>query len=172
MIVNTPSFGEIFLTNFTNLSYEDKIRVLEMRNHPKVRAQMYNQDIIDQSNHITFIDSLKDNSNKQYFTVEYQQSVVGVIYFTDIDQTDLSAVFGVYANLYEKVSRAGSILMESALTYFKDKTDLQKVSLEVYKSNEIAMNLYIKFDFVADNQFSKDGDEVISMVLDRNNFKY
>lgn len=170
MLINTPSFGEITLTDFTDLSYENKLQILTMRNHPKVRAQMYNQNSIDEEDHINFIESLKDNTEKQYFLVEHKQSIVGVIYFTDIDQNDLSAVFGVYANLINKTDKAGSILMESALGFFKNCLNLNKIILEVYESNEIAMNLYIKFGFTVDNYFYKDGNKVISMVLNKNNF--
>lgn len=168
MLVDTSSFGEVELLNLASLSHVTKIQVLEMRNHPKVRAQMHSQDIIDEQDHLKFIESLQDNAEKQYFMVKYQQSIVGVIYFTDIDKTKQSAIFGVYANLYKKVDKAGSILMESALAFFDSYIDLKKISLEVYESNIIAMNLYIKFGFSLGGSFNQSGEKVLTMQLIKN----
>lgn len=165
MIVDTQSFGKVKLLNFTTLSYESEMQILEMRNHPKVRAQMHSQDIIDEHSHLKFIESLQNNAEKQYFMVEYRQNIVGVIYFTDIDQTKQSAVFGVYANLYEKVDKAGSILMESALAFFDSCMELKVISLEVYESNTIAVNLYIKFGFSVVDSFDQNGEKVMTMQL-------
>lgn len=168
MIVDTQSFGKVELINFTTLSYESKMQILEMRNHPKVRAQMHSKNIIDEYSHLRFIESLQDNAEKQYYMVKCQQSVVGVIDFTEIDEIKQNAVFGVYANLYEKVDRAGSILMESALAFFYDNVNLKNVSLEVYESNKIAMNLYIKFGFSSVGSFEQSGDKVVTMQLSKN----
>ena len=168
MLVDTPSFGEVELLNLTSLSYVTKMQVLEMRNHPKVRAQMHSQDIIDEQGHLKFIESLQDNAEKQYFVVKYQQSIVGVIYFTNIDKTKQSAVFGVYANLCKKVAKAGSILMESALAIFDSYIDFKKISLEVYESNTIAMNLYIKFGFSLVGSFDQSNEKVLTMQLTKN----
>ena len=170
MIVETPSFGEVELLTLTSLSYEEKLKVLEMRNHLKVRSQMHGQEIIDEQGHLNFIESLQDSAEKQYFMVKYQKSIVGVIYFTDIDHNTQNAVFGVYANFYRKIDRAGSILMESALTFFKKSTELKKISLEVFEYNEIATNLYKKFGFITEKHLYQDGDKVLVMNLYRNNF--
>ncbi|AAZ18517.1 conserved hypothetical protein [Psychrobacter arcticus 273-4] len=168
MIVDTPSFGEVELLNLTSLSYESKMKILEMRNHPKVRAQMHSQDIINEEGHLNFIELLKDNAEKQYLMVNYQKSIVGVIYFTDIDDGKHSAVFGVYANLYKKLDSAGSVLMESALAYFDRSINLKKISLEVYESNNIAVNLYIKFGFSLVSSFDQGGEKVLTMQLTKN----
>ncbi|WP_201590303.1 UDP-4-amino-4,6-dideoxy-N-acetyl-beta-L-altrosamine N-acetyltransferase [Psychrobacter pulmonis] len=165
MIVDTPSFGEVELLTLTSLSYEEKLKVLEMRNHLKVRSQMHGQDIIDEQGHLKFIESLQESAEKQYFMVKHQKSIVGVIYFTDIDHNTQNAVFGVYANLYKKVDRAGSILMESALAFFKKSTKLKTINLEVFESNTIAKNLYIKFGFSLDKSFDKGSEKLITMQL-------
>lgn len=165
MIVDTPSFGKVELLDLNSLPYETKIQVLEMRNHPNVRAQMHSQDIINEHGHLKFIESLQDNFEKQYLLVKHQHNIVGVIYFTEVDQNECSAVFGIYANLYKKVDRAGSILMESALAYFDSCTDLEKISLEVYESNKIATNLYVKFGFSLISSSEQDGEKLLTMQL-------
>ncbi len=163
MKIQTPTFGEVELLDFTTLDDTMKDRVLEMRNHPKVREQMHSQDIIDKDDHLKFIASLKGNDYKKYFVVKYKQQLLGVIYFTDIDPKDKSAVFGIYANLFEKRDKIGSMLMETALTYFKDILAFKTLNLEVYESNQRAVGLYVKFGFVVDDYFYHNEHKVLTM---------
>lgn len=163
MKITTATFGDVELLDFTTLDEAMKGRVLEMRNHPQVREQMHSQDIIDKNDHLKFIASLKHNNRKKYFVIEYKQQLLGVIYFTDIDEKNKSAVFGIYANLFEKTDKVGSILMETALTYFKDILSFEALNLEVYESNQRAAALYLKFGFVVDDHFYQEGHKVLNM---------
>lgn len=163
MTISTPTFGEVELLDFTTLDNAMKDSVLEMRNYPKVREQMHNQAVIDKNAHLNFIASLKGNDDKKYFVVKSKQQLLGVIYFTDINYNDKSAVFGIYANLFEKRDKMGSILMETALTYFKDILSFRTLNLEVYEYNQRAVGLYVKFGFLVDKRFYQNGHKVLNM---------
>nr|WP_317199865.1 UDP-4-amino-4,6-dideoxy-N-acetyl-beta-L-altrosamine N-acetyltransferase [uncultured Psychrobacter sp.] len=163
MKITTTTFGDIELLDFTTLDDAMKGSILEIRNHSKVREQMHSQDIIDKNDHLKFIASLKGNNYKKYFVAKYEQRLLGVIYFTDIDEKDRSAVFGIYANLLEKRDKIGSILMETALIYFKDILSFKTLNLEVYESNQRAAGLYLKFGFVVDDHFYQDSHKVLNM---------
>lgn len=163
MQVDTSTLGRVDLLNLTDVSYDIKICVLQMRNHPRVREQMHSQGIIDEADHLDFIDSLKNNHDKKYFVVQYKGQLVGVIYFTDIDLEEKSATFGIYANLYEKVEKIGSVLMESVLAYFNDVLSFKVLNLEVYESNKKAVNLYLKFGFLKNSHFCQNGHNVLVM---------
>lgn len=167
MKVETKSFGEVELVNLLDLSYQGKMQVLAMRNHPSVREQMYNEDIISEYNHLKFIDGLKD-SNKQYFMVCYQEKIIGVINFTEILPEECSAVFGIYANMHEKVPGIGSILMEAALSFFDNVLLFSTLTLEVFKSNERAFKLYENFGFLVENYSTRDNREAIIMKRVKN----
>ncbi|MEZ7500936.1 UDP-4-amino-4,6-dideoxy-N-acetyl-beta-L-altrosamine N-acetyltransferase [Psychrobacter sp. Arc29] len=163
MKVDTSILGEVDLLDLTDVSYDIKMCVLKMRNHPRVREQMHSQGIIDKTDHLNFIDSLKNSDSKRYFVAQYKQQLVGVVYFTDINLEEKSATFGIYANLYEKVEKIGSLLMESALTYFHNVLSFRVLNLEVYNSNERAVNLYLKFGFSKSNHFYQNGHDVLIM---------
>lgn len=163
MKVDTSTFGEVDLLDFTTVSYDIKLCVLKMRNHSRVKEQMHSQSLIDEADHLKFIDSLKDNHTKKYFAVRYKEQLIGVIYFTDINLEEKSAIFGIYANLYKKVDKMGSILMESALVYFNDVLSFRALNLEVYESNERAIGLYSKFGFSRSGHFYQEGRNVLVM---------
>lgn len=163
MKVDTPTFGKVDLLDFTNVSYDTKMCVLKMRNHAQVREQMHSQGLIDETDHLKFIDSLKDTHSKRYFVAQYHGQLVGVINFTDINLEEKSATFGIHANLYEKVEKMGSVLMESALAYFHNVLSFRVLNLEVYESNERAVNLYLKFGFSKSGHFYQNGHSVLVM---------
>ena len=71
----------IELTNFIDMSLEEKKMVLEWRNHEEIRKWMYNQDEISLDEHLKFIQNLEFNPFKQYLIVKKGNEFIGVIDF-------------------------------------------------------------------------------------------
>lgn len=165
MEINTPSFGTVELNDFIELSKGTLRSILHMRNHSDVRMQMHNNSPISEDEHFNFVDSLKTDKSKKYFAVSSSNKIVGVIYFTDINLSESTTTFGIYANLIDKIPRSGSILMEAAITYFNNYIPCNALTLEVYESNERAVNLYLKYGFIEKRIFKKDSKSVVFMEL-------
>lgn len=162
MNIATESFGQVTLHDFINLSDSMMMRVLDMRNHPQVREQMHNPELISKENHLNFINSLK-NSDKKYFVIERQNKLVGTISFTAFDTENCSAELGIYANLEEKTEKAGSILMEAAFSFADKILSLEKIVLEVYEVNQRAFRLYEKFGFTVTDRCEREGRAMVTM---------
>ena len=60
--VTLKDFGEIILCNYTNLNRNDISLALEMRNHEKIRAWMYHQNLILKDEHLNFIANLETDT--------------------------------------------------------------------------------------------------------------
>ena len=135
----------ISLTNFIDLSNNDKLMVLDWRNNEDVRKWMYNSDIISKEEHLAFIDTLKTNEIKQYYLVSYKENYVGVMYMIDIDNTNKTAEFGIYSN--PSLKGNGKILMDSICEYSFNILNLHKIVAEVFEDNQRAINLYSHFNF-------------------------
>jgi len=153
--------------NFTTLSEAQKAMILEWRNHPNVRAYMYNTGVISQKTHLEFIESLKTKENKRYFVVQKEHENIGVIDFTDITPT--SATMGIYANPCLSQKGIGSILLQAIVDYAFDILKVQTLKAEVFATNAKAKTLYKKFGFRAMGQKSVNGKEVICMELENAN---
>lgn len=151
--------------NFTTLNEAQKAMILEWRNHPNVRAYMYNTGVISQKTHLEFIESLKTKENKRYFLVQRENENIGVIDFTDITPT--SATMGIYANPYLTQKGIGSVLLQTIVDYAFDILKVQTLKAEVFATNAKAKTLYKKFGFRAMSQKSMNDKEVICM--ERNN---
>ena len=126
------------LKNFIQLDYDEKLMILEWRNHSEISKFMINKKI-KLKEHLNFINSLKENKTKLYFLVDD----IGVIDFTNI--TDKKADIGLYKNPNKQ--KVGSVLMKHIIDYGFNVLGLEKLVLYVYENNQKAINLYKKFNF-------------------------
>lgn len=155
----------IKLINFIDLSLEKKEMILSWRNHHDVKQWMYNTDDISLENHLGFIESLKNKTDKLYFLVEQEKEYIGVIDFTNI--TKYSCDFGLYSNI--ELKGIGKILLENICNYAFDKLKLEILKAEVFKENEKAIYLYKKIKFKEINSKIVNNKEVICMELKNEN---
>lgn len=148
MNLTTASFGEVTLINFTDLSEEDALFVLKMRNHPEIRKWMYNSKEISETEHLRFIEFLKNDTSKHYFAVKQGDAFIGSINFTKVDDMKKTADFGLYANPFVALTGAGRILEEVAANYARHTLNLNYLNLEVFAENQRAIAFYQKNGFV------------------------
>ena len=134
-------FEEVNLINYVNLSIEDKLLVLKMRNHVKVKSFMYNDNNITESSHLNFIDSLEDCSDKRYFLIKLHQKVIGAINFHKINLNN-SVEFGLYTNPFIQLKGAGKILDGIATQFAFFELGVYRIKLEVLVENIRALNFY------------------------------
>jgi len=159
----------IELINFTELSYDEKLMVLEWRNHPDIKKWMYTTENIKKEAHLKFIVSLKNNKNKLYFVVKQKNKYLGVIDFTELDSQ--SIYFGLYANPDIKMVGIGRILEKISIDYAFDILKKDSLKLEVFSSNRQVINLHKKFNFIEIETKIVNEKEVICMELARENRK-
>lgn len=155
------------LLNFTTLNTQQKAMILEWRNHPSVRANMYNTDIISLKEHLAFIDSLSFRDDKRYFLVQKGEDAIGVIDFNDI--SNISTKLGIYANPFFNQKGTGTLLMQTLIAYAFDVLKTPTLEAEVFAHNERAIHLYEKFGFQEKFRRFINEKEIICMELDNEN---
>ena len=133
----------IELINFTDLTLEEKKMILSWRNNDKVKQWMYNTDDISIENHLNFIESLKNTTNKLYFLVKENDIYLGVIDFTNISEKNCD--FGLYANI--DLKGVGVKLLDTICDYTFNTLNIKYLNGEVFKENIKAISLYRKFKF-------------------------
>tara|TARA_Y200000002_G_scaffold364113_1_gene352837 strand:- start:6342 stop:6866 length:525 start_codon:yes stop_codon:yes gene_type:complete len=151
------------LKNFVDLSYDESIYALKIRNHPDVRSQMYNSNVIDTNEHLEFIESLSRKEDAKYFLVLDNQAAIGVINFKSIDSNLQKCEFGIYANLESDFLKKGYLLISIAKKYALNVLELKEMYLEVYAKNIKALNLYKKNGFTGNKSVLKKKNEIITM---------
>lgn len=159
---------DITLLNFVNLQIQDKKRILQWRNSDNIRKWMFNSNKISVNEHFTFINSLKSDSTKLYFLVKKNNDYLGIIDFTKITQR--SCYYGFYANPDLKIQGIGRILEKTCLDYAFNILEVEKLHLEVFKSNAQVKNLHRKNGFNITSEKIVSGQEVYCMELINTNF--
>jgi len=154
---------KIELIAFQELSEENKLLILNWRNHDNVRKWMYNSETILSENHFKFIESLKTSTTNKYFLVMEDEKKIGVIYFTDIDNLKKKAEFGLYAN--PDIKGVGKLLMDIICDYAFEKMSYNKLIAEVFDSNKRAIDLYINKNFKPVQTKIVDKRKIICMEL-------
>jgi UDP-2,4-diacetamido-2,4,6-trideoxy-beta-L-altropyranose hydrolase/UDP-4-amino-4,6-dideoxy-N-acetyl-beta-L-altrosamine N-acetyltransferase len=142
-------FGEVDLCNYVNLNENDKLQVLNMRNHPQIKKWMYSRNSISEENHFGFIKNLEIDIERRYFLVKQKDNIIGSINFSKINFEN-SVYLGIYTNPFLQSKGAGKILESAASQYAFIELDVEKIKLEVFPGNEKAINFYNKcgFEFI------------------------
>ena len=162
--INLEKFGEVDLCNYINLNENEKLQVLKMRNHSEVRKWMYSQDSISKIDHFNFIKSLESDIDRCYFLIKQKEIIIGSVNFANIRSNKL-AVFGFYANPFEKILGAGRILELTSLHFIFRELNLSKLTLEVFSDNKQVVNLHKKFGFEIVSEKNKNEKKVFCMEL-------
>lgn len=155
--------NNIILINFIDLTLEEKKMILSWRNNHIIKQWMYNSDDISLENHLMFIETLKNHSDKLYFLVKKDDDYIGVIDFTNIDKNSKSSEFGLYVNI--ELRGMGETLLNSICDYGFNTLNISKFIAEVFTNNEKAISLYKKFNFRETGKKTINNREVIRMEL-------
>lgn len=131
--------------NFTQLSYDEKVKILAWRNHSSIRKWMFNKEPISLESHLSYIDTLANKTDRLYFVIKHYHKDIGVIDFTNIDLNESKAEIGLYSE--PMLKGVGKLLMENIIAYGFNQLKLKKLTAEVYEDNLSAIKLYIKFNF-------------------------
>jgi len=155
--------NNIDLINFTDLTLEEKKMILLWRNNPSIKRWMYNSDDISLENHLAFIKTLKEATDKLYFLVKQNNNYIGVIDFTNINKDTKSSEFGLYANV--DLKGVGKTLLKTICEYGFNNLNLKTLRAEAFTENEKALNLYKRFDFKEIIKKTVNNREVVCMEL-------
>ena len=139
--INSDKFGELELHNYNILDIDEKIFVLDMRNHPDIMKWMHNSSDISKNTHLTFINKLKGDVSRLYFLVKQQGKIIGSINFTNIVRPHYVEL-GIYTNPFDRLKGSGNVLEEAANYFAFEELRVNKLRLEVFSHNKRAINFY------------------------------
>ncbi|AXI24940.1 UDP-4-amino-4,6-dideoxy-N-acetyl-beta-L-altrosamine N-acetyltransferase [Methanofervidicoccus sp. A16] len=139
-------FGKLKFLNIINLNREELEIIRNWRNKDKIRKWMYTDHIITLEEHFNWVHRLRTNNDAVYFLVEYDNDPVGVVGLSNIGINDKSASIGIYiGNEKFKGKGFGKIMLYTLLKFSFDVLNLNRVQVEVFSDNIVAIRLYSKF---------------------------
>jgi UDP-4-amino-4,6-dideoxy-N-acetyl-beta-L-altrosamine N-acetyltransferase len=139
------------MQNIRKMSEEDLDYVLEWRNHPDVRNNMYTQHVITPEEHYSWFTKIKDSKDCLYFIFEREGKPSGVIYFTNL-QCKTQTFWGFYSG--DLSQRGVGREMEAlAVNFAFNNLNLPKLNCEVLGSNMKVVNFHRKHGFKIEGVF-------------------
>lgn len=92
-IYKTPRYS---FKNFVQLSFEEKLNVLNWRNDINVRQWMYHSEVLQLDDHLKFVDGLSMRDDCYYWLVYDENEPIGVMNVTGVDKESDKAELGYY----------------------------------------------------------------------------
>ncbi len=149
----------------------DLAMVLDWRNAPGVRANMYTTHLISPQEHAAWWARTRDDPSKRYFVFEGQAGPLGVVGFTRLGEIAGQAEWAFYASP-EAPRGTGSAMEVLALEYAFGPLALGALRCEVLASNPRVVEMHARFGFETVERVMRtleDSREVIiyRLALDR-----
>lgn len=137
------AFGKVELVNFVNLSDDEKEMVLGWRNSEDIRKWMFSNHLISASEHMNFIERLKNDDSRFYWLFRIDGSPEGVGSFQDVDFTVMTGNLGIYS----VKKGAGKLIMKYLLYLWFDVMGMLVLTCELLSNNIKASEFYKLFGF-------------------------
>ncbi len=134
--------------NFVSLTHEEKLMVLEWRNHDKVRKMMVNKDIISETEHLRFIENLKEREDCFYWlVVDREGNDIGVLDIIHVDEKNDAGELGFYLNPLE-VGKGFEFVLECDYFIFNTiKLGNNLITIDVDNKDVLMLNAYFGTTF-------------------------
>jgi UDP-4-amino-4,6-dideoxy-N-acetyl-beta-L-altrosamine N-acetyltransferase len=126
--------------------------ILEWRNAPSVKENMYTQNIITLEQHRSWWEKTRRKADVQYFLYKNGDVPFGVVAFTEIDKHQGHASWAFYADP-NAPKGTGSWMEVLALDFALIETGLNKLHCEVLSYNVGVINKHKKFGFKIEGVF-------------------
>lgn len=149
------------------LTESDLDKMLEWRNAPDVRKNMYSSHEITKTEHRNWFAGLEHNqSARWYIYTDDEGNSQGVVYFTNYAPRSGSVFWGFYSAPHAPRG-VGSRMEIAALDHAFADLGVHKLNCEVLASNPKVINLHKKFGFSEEGQFQEyhfDGEHYLTVV--------
>lgn len=137
----------IQLVPLVRLDTASLLKIRDIRNQEGVRKWMYTDHEIEVSEHLQWIDHLKEDSRQIVFAVIDQDSnPLGVVSVNEINRKHARADWAYYLTADAR-GGLGAALEYSFLNFVFDRLSISKLNCEVIEGNDAVVKLHKKFLF-------------------------
>lgn len=154
----------IQLVPIVGLDTETQMKVRDIRNAEDVRRWMYTDHEISANEHLAWIHSLKQNTDRIVFVVmDETETPLGVVSADAIDRHNQKADWAFYLTA-EARGGLGSALEYAFIEFVFDRLALQKLNCAVLEGNDAVVRQHTKFLFQEEGllraNINKDGERL------------
>ncbi len=149
------------------LTESDLLTMLEWRNAPAVRENMYTKHEISEAEHRNWFARQQDDEHSRWYIYEDKwNKPEGVVYFTQYEPERQNSFWGFYASPNAKAGTGSCILLE-ALDHAFFKLGLHKLNSEALVKNAKSIGIHKKMGFQEEGVFRDfyfDGKNFLNVI--------
>jgi UDP-4-amino-4,6-dideoxy-N-acetyl-beta-L-altrosamine N-acetyltransferase len=131
--------------NFKELDEQQKLMILDWRNHESIRKWMYNIDCITLENHLKFMETLKTDSSKVFLLVQRKGQFIGTYSLVNIENN--AGEGGFYLSPYLENVNFSVEFCYASFNYVFNKLGIDKITGYALADNRNANSLNSFFGF-------------------------
>jgi len=136
---------KIPLMHIELLNYELLETVRFWRNKPRIRKNMISTAEISASDQLRWFEELQKDKQRQYFVFYQDLRPAGMLYFTDISETECS--WGCYLGEDAVWPGSGLLLEVAALDFAFNILRVERLNAEVFEFNIPAIKMHQLFEY-------------------------
>lgn len=121
--------------NYVNLDSESLIMVLNWRNHPFIRGQMYGTDIISPQEHFDYVGTLSSMDDRLYWLVFSDDAPVSCVNIARISSDGASAELGYFISPELIGSGTGTTLLFEMTSFLMECVGVEVLYSEARMTN-------------------------------------
>jgi len=141
------------------------------RNEENVRKAMFTSHEIEEEEHFSWWNRIKNDETQKWFLYYYQGKKTGVVSFTDVDKNNISWGFYLANDIKPKKYKMEiwKSLEAEAIRYAFHNLKAKKLIAKVLKGNRVVIKMHQRFNFeiISEEMILKNGEllDVIAMEL-------
>lgn len=150
---------KIDFKEYQTLTHNQSIEILNIRNLDYIRKNMVTNELISLHNHLRWIESLQNNSEKKYFALLYNDEVIGSCSWVEEENRFTWGIFFKNGTNPIITSVCGYLFLEHCFV----NDDISRLDSLVKKENSIAFQFNKNFGF----ELYKEEEEYFYLKLDK-----
>ena len=138
-----------------DVNINDSDRLIKWRNSEHIRSKMINAHIVQKKDHEKWLKNTLNNSNSQWFIVNYKGEIVGTMYITNILSIDKTSTWGMYLDKQYINSVVGVLMEVIAIDKMVFDLGIRKIWGETLETNKKLLTMHQKFGFDIEGVYKK-----------------
>lgn len=167
----TYAEGDYTYRNFVTLSKDELLLILRERNHPDVKKWMFNNEDIQEGDHLAFVEGLKNRNDAYYWLMEYKGVPIGVLSLIHINYEMEEGETGYYLFASHQDSGLGLDMQFHYKKLFFSHLGVRNLPGEILWGNTNAYQMSLFFGAEVDGTMEREGRKYVVMHTSKENFE-
>lgn len=142
--------------NILDSSLEEQKEIRNWRNAENVRKCMYNKEIINEAEHLKWLEYLKKSLRTRVYYIIYEGKKIGIVSIANLDEKNKTCDWGFYCNdNLPKGVGIGKIIEQEFISFIFNNFNIEKINCQVLSNNLKVVRMHERYGFILEGVLRK-----------------